>query len=279
MRGRRVISIVLLFSAILMVSAVFASGLVTVPVSLNNVLSPTEGAGTLSTASVFMNPAAIIKDYINNPGYQIGNKFTVDVDIADVTDLFTWQVNVTWNPAVLNFSKVESYGTFLRATTSPNGTSGWINQDPTKNVTIASVNYTRGYASIAETILDNRTVAPGVSGSGGLVTIEFEVLDYGYCDITIGLAGTLKTTLLNSAKPPVEITPFTTADGWFNNKITGDSDGSGRVNVVDIAAVNGHWWPTPTYPQEYRSFDTNDDGVINVVDIAVVNANWGRSTS
>jgi hypothetical protein len=59
-----------------------------------------------STAMVFMDPYSIIKDYLLDPGYQIGDTFEYHVNISDVTDLYSWQVNITWDPAMLNFTGI-----------------------------------------------------------------------------------------------------------------------------------------------------------------------------
>jgi len=277
MRGRkRIISLIAVLSVILVFSGVFASGVI--DVSKLSLLGGGE-VQPLQTANVFVDPNKIIKDYLNNPGYQVGNKFTLNINISGVSDLFAWNVNVTWVPGVLNFSKVAVYGTFLRATGSPNGTSGWINRDSTKNVTITYVNYTRGYVSIAETILGN---VAGVSGSGRLVTIEFQVVGYGNSTIVISTlsTGRLPTKLLNSAVPPVAIT-FTKTDGYFKNKLNGDANGDRSVGSLDEGKLNAHWYAGPGLPTGTfgysRDVDTNDDGYISSLDEGVLNANWFRS--
>ena len=43
----------------------------------------------------------------------IGKNFTVALVITDITDLWSWKVNVTWNPAVISLAKDPEEGPFL----------------------------------------------------------------------------------------------------------------------------------------------------------------------
>jgi hypothetical protein len=73
---------------------------------------------------------------------------------------------------------------------------------------------------------------------------------------------------------------FTQSNGYFKNKLTGDANGDGFVNSLDIGKLNSHWAPatgTPVWSLGYRLVvDPNEDGYINSLDIGVVNGNWGR---
>ena len=51
--------------------------------------------------------------------------------------------------------------------------------------------------------------------------------------------------------------------------LTGDVDGDGMVNVIDLLAVLAAWGPCPGCPE-----DVNGDGEVNVLDVLVVLANW-----
>jgi hypothetical protein len=220
-----------------------------------------------------MDPEKIIKDYLDDPGYQIGDTLEYHVNISAVTDLFAWQVNVTWDPAMLNFTGVV-YGDFLSQTTSPNGTSS---NNPDLNVTIVDASNVTGYASIAETILGDY---PGVNGSGRLVTLKFLIVGYGCTEFKVSISGILPTTLLNSTiidGQPGTI-PFTTADGYFRNKLKGDANGDTIVDVFDVSKVKYHRSGPPPGPGGYeRNVDINDDGDIDIFDLSIVKANRGRS--
>jgi hypothetical protein len=133
------------------------------------------------------------------------------------------------------------------------------------------VNYTAGTASIAETILGD---VIGITGGGRLVTLEFEILAYGYGYIGVSSAGEMPTILLDSTG--VE-GAYTTADGYFRNGLTGDATLDRTINVLDILAVKSRWGRTPASPDWIREYDVNDDQAMNVLDILTVKANWARS--
>ena len=265
MKGRTIlVSLSAAFAVLLVVSIVFASGFVNV--SRVSLFSGPPGGLLDSTANVFVDPDKIIKDYVADPGYQIGNTFVVHVNITGVADLFSYQVNVTWNTAILNFTGIYEYGEFLDRTGSIHGTSRIEEICPASNET--------GYALIAETILGEY---PGITGDGRLVTLEFEIVGYGCTYINISIGGAFPTMLLESTVGAS--IPFTTAGGYFRNKVIGDADADGTVNVFDILKVKYHWFPGPPAGAGgyERNVDCDDDGSINVFDILIVKANWGRS--
>lgn len=261
MERKKLLAIVVSLSVLLSIPLVLSSGLVDIsPFSFTP-----ESNG--STPSVFADPDKTIKDYLNDPGYQIGDKFWVYTNISDVTDLYTWHAKLSWNKDVLNGSQIV-YGDFLARTTSPNGTSADI-------ADITKIFNDDGYGWIAESVLGDEP-GVGVSGNGRLLATEFLIVGYGCSELNISITGDLPTELLESTG--INMT-FTTADGWFKNKLAGDSNTDGAVNVLDIGKINAHWYPGPP-PGTLgysRCVDNNDDGAINVLDIGVVNANWGRS--
>jgi hypothetical protein len=62
----------------------------------------------------------------------------------------------------------------------------------------------------------------------------------------------------------------------------GDTNGDGRVNVIDAAAV-GLNWGKKAYPPDYwmgdedaDKADLNNDSKINIIDAAIVGLNWGN---
>jgi hypothetical protein len=262
MRGKTIIiSLATIFTIILVTSAVFASGLVNVP-KLS--LFGTPVYPNSPDSNIFIDPATKIGDHVNDPGYQEGNLIQVHVNITGAVDLFSYQVNVTWSPTILNFTRIVSYGDLLAKTGSSYGTSRIEPTWKASNVT--------GYASIAETILGDVT---GISGNGRLFTIEFKIVGYGATWIRIGTGGTLPTTLLESTGATHA---YTTTDGYFRNALSGDANLDKTIDVFDILAVKSRWGRTPASPDWIREYDVNDDKAIDVFDILTVKANWGRTT-
>jgi hypothetical protein len=271
MRGRvRLISVVAMLTVVLVVSAVFASGVVNpskFTLNTMNIMQPNSPGPT-----VFVDPSLIIKDYINNPGYQIGNKFYVNINVTEMTDLFTWQLNLTWNPKMLNFTKRVTYGDFLYRTTSPDKTS--------RTTPIAGGDNVTGYGWVAETILGNYA---GITGAGRLVSMEFQVVGYGSSNLVISTSGLLPTTMLNSAGNAIS---FTATNGYFRNVLTGDTPTGSpanfdkRVDIQDIVNVKYHWYPGPPAGAGGYNIDVDvvNIGTIDIQDIVAVKANWGRTT-
>jgi len=262
-----------LLSAILIVSVVFSSGVIDV-LNLSLGSSPeSSGAPESSSAVIFMDPDPIIKDYENDLWYQIGNTTQIQLNITAATDLFAWQINVSWDPSILNLSNIIA-GEFLDRVNPPNYTTS----SPAPNglgFVINTTDNVAGYTAMGESILGG---APAISGSGTLVTIEFLITGYGCGNLTISVGGTLPTTLLNST---LDSMTFTKTNGFFKNELAGDSSGDGYVNSLDNGKINGHWAPAggaPIWSLGYsRCVDNNDDGYINSLDDGVVNGNWQRN--
>jgi hypothetical protein len=261
MRGRtKVISLAAILLVIISSSMVFVSGIL--DPSRISLLGFTPIEPDAGTPTVFIDPNKIIKDYVNDPGYQIGDTLLIPVNVTDMTDLFAYQVNVTWKPSMLNYVGVV-YGDFLERTGSLDGTS---RIEPT--VLADNVN---GFVSIAETILGD---VAGISGAGRLFTIEFLITGYGATNLGISAGGLLPTKLLDSTG--VEMT-IASADGYFKNKLNGDASGDGAVNILDMGTLSGRWTGAPSALPYDRDIDNNDDGVINILDMGITSGNWGRS--
>ncbi len=142
-----------------------------------------------------------------------GKTFTVDVMVSDVLWLFDWQVNMSFNPSVLRIADIFE-GAFLKG--QPEGTFGARRIENEKGWALY------GWSTLGENI--------GVSGSGTLATVEFEVLSIGESIIKIeaeprqvgSLGSWFYTTFLEaqtSLMPPPKFVdnPFTAENGYFSN--------------------------------------------------------------
>ena len=101
-----------------------------------------------------------------------GQNFTVNVSISNVTDLYSWQVELSWNPSLLNVTNVME-GPMLKS----NG-----------NITFFSpvVNNAAGNLSALCTRLYSfGSNVTGVNGNGTLMTAQFEVIGSGACDLNL----------------------------------------------------------------------------------------------
>ena len=266
MGRKKLFGIVALLSSLLIVPLVFSSGLVEVP-ELRLFESATFSSSTSSTPTVFVDPAKNITDYEDLP---IGSTVTFNINISDVTNLFSWQINMSWNPSILNVSRIIA-GDFLLQTTSGNKTAAYQ-----LGFVINTTDNAKGYTAMAESILGD---APGISVSGGgrLCSIEFLIVGYGWTDLTIRLTGRLPTKLLNSTGNVVPLPTENVLNGWFDNRITGDANGNGIVTISDMGEISDHWTGPPPGVYPYAPYcDLNDDGRIGISDMGIVSDNWGR---
>ena len=118
-----------------------------------------------------------------------GDTFIISVNIKDVVDLFSYDVRIQW-PRDLLLCLGASKGTFLAG--QPGGTIFLPKIYP-------------DYIIVAETTMG---AYPGVSGSGTLFTVNFEVLDAGKCTLDI-----YQSTLLDSTLSPMD---HVSEDGSFS---------------------------------------------------------------
>lgn len=154
-----------------------------------------------SIARVYLDPAMIYR----SPG----ESFTVDIKIADVINLYSWQVNLSFNPDVLQFVSVTE-GDFL-SLHAPNGTE-----------TVAP-KIEEGWAGFGWMITGDFI---GPSGSGWLGTVEFETKPGTTGESVLNISQRL-TKLWEYIPPPPppgkeKINPIerTTDDAFFTNQQT-----------------------------------------------------------
>ena len=120
--------------------------------ALNAVFAP------VTVANVYVDPT----ENVYNPG----DTFTVDINIADVVDLYSWGIKVSWDRDLLVVTDVTE-GSFLAL--QPDGTA------------FVKKIY-RDYVDVGCTTLGDWF---GITGSGTLMTITFDVLDAGKTSLEI----------------------------------------------------------------------------------------------
>ena len=182
-----------------------------------------------------------------------GTTFTVDIEVSDVEFLYTWQANISFNPTVLRCVNVTE-GDFL--VQQPQGTHGF---PPVIKEGSALFEWT----TIGDYV--------GVSGSGILAHVEFEVFAEGESPIEFVDIDDHSQTFLwaqTSPNPPppnfefIEFTaqngyiiantiaPVTTIrlsgtegrDGWFNSDVTATLSASGlSINETEYSFDNVTW--------------------------------------
>jgi len=170
---------------------------------------------------------------------QSGGTFTVNVTITDVSELYGWQVNVTFNPQVLNVEHTLE-GTFLNQ----------VNE----TIFIMRIDNAVGYVLVSGLFEQHEGgVYPlhGASGSGLLCNITFSVKGSGSSSMQFAKknapGGTYLRSLSASVIAPIE--DFSTADGSFSNSAGGLQLGvpfeflvGAVVVVVIVAGVAGFYF-------------------------------------
>ena len=114
-------------------------------------------------ATVFVDPPTV-------KGAVVGENVTVNINVSNITDLYGWQAGVTFNPDVLNCTGYYE-GEFLNRSVNrpinPAIKTIWLNQTPPWDNT-KGVAYFHGCCLLGP--------VPGVSGSGQLGYLTFEVI-------------------------------------------------------------------------------------------------------
>jgi hypothetical protein len=249
---------------VLVVSAVFASGVVTpskFALNTMNIVQPNAPPPN----SVAVNPGKIVKDWLLAPTYRTGNKFTVVVNVTSVTDLYTWQINMTWsNKTVVSVSKGIG-GEFLARSASPTSSEQL-------GLVINSTDNTKAYSALAETLL-GATV--GITGTGNLTSIEFSITGYGWTLLTISGTGNLQTTLLNSAGTPITLSAM--YGGYFSNRLFGDGNSDRKVSYPDFTLLAGAYGSLLGQPAYKIQTDFNYDQKVNYDDFVMLAGNYGKA--
>jgi len=128
-------------------------------------------------------PATISLDPASVNAVQVGETFTVNVMISDVSNLYGWQINVTFNPGVLGVVRVEE-GPFLESVNATMWPKPSI--DNSTGYVLATSSFTPPYTSIPA----------GASGSGQLATITFSVKASGGSDLRFDETRTYLRTVI-----------------------------------------------------------------------------------
>jgi hypothetical protein len=245
---------------VLVVSAVFASGVITPSKFTLNSLGIVQ-PNSPGTPRVFVDPKYSFKDYALQP---VGSKFTVNINISEATDLYCWQINLTWtksqtNLDVLSVNRIIANEFLARSASQTSSES--------LGIVINSTDNTKRTSGFAETLLG---AASGVSSTtpGRLVSIEFNVIGYGSVNLGISVTGNLATTLLDSNGASIT---FTTTNGYFTNKLTGDINGDRTVDGIDFGLFAKAFGTTSV------EADLNKDGSVDGVDFGLFAKNFGRS--
>lgn len=146
------------------------------------------------TTTIYVVPSSIVDSSLAPE-----SSFTVSVNVADAVDLYAWQVNMSWNTALLNATEI-AFGDFLVG--QPEGTAQFSNIDNAE-----------GRLLVGEVIIG---AYPGVDGDGWLCSITFlvEMIGETVLDIDSGFTYYVDSFLTVIGDDPGELAK---ESGYFNN--------------------------------------------------------------
>jgi len=173
--------------------------------------------GTVVSGAFIVSSAETTRVYVDAPynSVPVGHYFTINVSVAEVTNLYSWGIKLYIKKSVLetNESMIEE-GPFLKRDGAP---------------TQFTTNFDNIYWSIGCLIT---TPSPGVDGSGTLVSITFRVLTEGASNIAL-----IETNLRN---PDIILIPHTVNEVQVDGQKTkGGYFNSEKVEVINEVQVNG----------------------------------------
>jgi len=144
------------------------------------------------------------KVYVDPPinAAPVNISFTVNISIADVRDVYSWEFDLEWDVSLLNATSI-TQGTFLNR--------GNTTRYPT--FFIQYIHNDEGYLTVSSSL---RGLPPtdAASGNGTLAVITFLVKSISECKLHL-----YDTTLVKMISLwETEAIPHVTQDGYFNNK-------------------------------------------------------------
>lgn len=183
----------------------------------------------------------------------IGSSFTVTAFILNVTDLGSFQFDLTYISSVVTATNAVC-GPFLGSTgrsVSPVG--------PTIDNTAGRIAF--GCSSEGS--------EPGPDGTGVLATLTFNAAGPGSSSLHFE-----NVQMTDTADVVITVG---TQDGNITVTCREDVNGDGVINIVDIQLVAARWNTAEGDPDYDPLYDINQDGRINIVDIQLVAAKWNTT--
>jgi hypothetical protein len=188
----------------------------------------------------------------------VGATINLTLYVQDVSSLWSWKVNVTWDNSILQLAPTDNVteGPFL----SNNGASStlFLEAPPTPG----------NIPELSSTLLENTSV----TGSGALAYLAFTVQNLG--NTTINITG---IRLLNPSG--TDITTIAPISKTLVIHGPGDITGDGHVSILDAIILADAFLSTPGSPNWNPAADIGNFGVVNILDAILLADNFGQSYS
>jgi hypothetical protein len=190
------------------------------------------------------------------------DSFAVRISISDVTQLSLWQINLTYNPSVLQAVAVRE-GPFLKSVPG-------IPPYPAPGTTFATVNGS-GWIQ-AMSVLQSYDYG-GANGSGVLATFHFKAKAEGNSVLDYSLPQTYLLTWNGTVLVDI---PSQKLPGFFQY-LNGDSNNDGEVNAADLATFNQAYGSTPSSTNWNTYCDFNRDNKVIASDLHALGKHYGQT--
>ena len=134
-------------------------------------------------------------------GVPVGETFTINVNIFNVRNLYGWQFNLTFDPAILNVTEVIE-GTFLKQVT--------------RTIFLRKINNTAGFVLAMASFMPPYP-PDGAYGDGPLASVTFKVKSFGQTILEFNKTMTYLGTVIQHWVLPIE---HVTKGGYFRSMIS-----------------------------------------------------------
>jgi hypothetical protein len=217
-------------------------------------------------------PDTIVRMDPEESDVKVGQIFTVNVSITDVSELVGVDFLLAYNATILQLVNVDQ-GPFMQAV------------GPTFMVNLTK----EGMVWLAVVILDPQGHMPSASGSGVLATVTFKAIAPGESSLDLYSKDPYKPDEVKLASDPADgatAIPNVAIDGRVvvspdppdvtKPPIVGDVNGDGKVDMQDVGVVASVFQLRSTNPRWNPKCDFNSDGIVDMKDIGIVGRHFGE---
>jgi hypothetical protein len=191
----------------------------------------------------------------------VGSTFDINITVANVTNLYAWQFNVTFNPSVLEFTGIEE-GPFLK-------------QAGTTYMLPTIIDNDAGFTFFGVSLWLYPAPPGGANGSGTLATITFAATGNGTS--TLHFYESKLNDWDHEHKVPVPI-PHTAVDGSATaTPIPGDANWDGTVDDSDLSDLNEAYGSKPGDSNWNPKCDFQGDNKVDALDLFDLSKNYGKT--
>jgi len=194
-------------------------------------------------------PLSVDPTKISNPSLTTGTNFTVNINIANASNLAGLEFKLGYNISALNAIAVN--GGSLIGSATP--------------------------ATVIDNVLGfvkfNVSLSPTVNGSGTVAAVQFQVMADGVNKSPLHL---YDVSLIDGDGQAV---PSPTTDGSFTNLkiLPGDINEDGIVDINDAILLSHAFGSTPSDPHWNPAADLKEDGQIDIFDLIILAMNFGHT--